>query len=100
MLAQYYADEAVRLTDSASTDPTMKRADQLLRWLLSRTGDTIGLATVYQLCQPKSLRTAKAAREAMEILVAHGWATPVPDGATIDGKRHREAWRIIRGGQA
>lgn len=99
-LAQYYADEAVRLTDAAATDPTMKRADQLLRWLLSRIGDTIGLATVYQSCQPKSLRTAKAAREAMEILVAHRWAIAVPDGATIDGRHHREAWRIIRGGQA
>lgn len=99
-LAQYYADEAVRLTDAAATDPAMKRADQLLRWLLSRTGDMIGLATVYQSCQPKSLRTAKAAREAMEILAAHGWVTSVPGGATIDGKRHREVWRIMRGGQA
>lgn len=99
-LAQYYADEAVRLTDAAATDPAMKRADQLLRWLLSRTGDMIGLATVYQSCQPKSLRTAKAAREAMEILAAHGWVTPVPGGATIDGKHHREVWRIMRGGQA
>jgi Protein of unknown function (DUF3987) len=99
-LARYYADEAVRLTDAAATDPTMKRADTLRRWLLSRPGDLIGLATIYQSCQPKSLRTAKAAREAMEVLVAHGWAMAVPDGAMIDGKRHREAWRIVRGGQA
>ena len=95
-LARYYADEAVRLTDAAATDPAMKRADTLRRWLLSRPGDLIGLATVYQLGQPKSLRTAKAARDAMAILAAHGWAVAMPDGATIDGKRHKEAWRIVR----
>ena len=99
-LARYYADEAVRLTDAAATDPAMKRADQLRRWLLSRPGDVVGLATVYQFGLPKSLRTAKAAREAMDTLATHGWVIPLPDGATIDGKRHREAWRIVRGGQA
>jgi len=99
-LARYYADEAVRLTDAAATDPAMKRADTLWRWLQSRSGDMIGLATVYQYCQPKSLRTAKAAREAMDTLTAHHCAIPVPDGATIDGKHHKEAWRIARRGQA
>lgn len=95
-LTRYYLDEAVRLTDAAATDPAMKRADTLRRWLLSRPGDTIGLATIYQSGQPKSLRTAKAARDAMGILEAHGHAVRLPDGATIDGKRHREAWRIVR----
>jgi len=60
----------------------------------------IGLATIYQSGQPKSLRTAKAAREAMQTLTEHGWAVPIPDGAIIDGKRHRNAWRIIREGRA
>lgn len=99
-LARYYADEAVRLTDAAATDPAMKRADTLRRWLLSRSDDLIGLATIYQSGQPKSLRTAKAARDAMEVLAAHSWAEAVPGGAMIDGKRHREAWQIVRGGQA
>lgn len=96
MLTRYYADEAVRLTDTAATDPAMKRADTLRRWLLSRSGDLIGLATIYQSGQPKSLRTATAARETMGILESHGWVVRLPDGATIDGKRHREAWQIVR----
>lgn len=99
-LARYYAEEAVRLTDAAATDPAMKQADTLRRWLLSRPGDVIGLATVYQSGQPKSLRTAKAAREAMQVLADHRCVIPLPDGATIDGKRHREAWRIVRKGNA
>lgn len=99
-LARYYADEAVRLTDAAGTDPAMKQADTLRRWLLSRPGDTIGLTTIYQTCQPKSLRTAKAARDAMESLAAHGCVMRLDERAMIDGKLHREAWRIVRRGQA
>jgi hypothetical protein len=95
-IAQFHADEALRLTDAASIALSLRQAEQLLRWLHSRSGDLIGLVTVYQVGQPKCLRSAKAAREAMQILVEHGWAHPMPDGAEIDGKRHREAWRIVR----
>lgn len=95
-LGRYYLDEAVRLTDAAAIDPVIKRADQLGRWLLTRPGDLIGLSTVYQTGQPKSLRTAKAAREAMAILTAHGRLIPLEGGAVIEGKRHNEAWQIVR----
>lgn len=36
----------------------------------------------------------------MQTLAAHGWVDPVPGGAMIEGKRHKEAWRIVRRGQA
>ncbi len=95
-LTQFHADEALRLTDAAGIAPALKQAEQLLRWLHSRPGGMIGLQTVYQAGQPKVLRSAKAAREAMQVLADHGWAHPIPDGAEIDGKWHREAWRIVR----
>ena len=98
-LAQFHADEALRLSDAASVSPALRQAEQLLRWLHSRFGDVIGLATIYQV-GPKSLRNAKVAREAMQCLAEHGWAIPLPDGAEIDGKRHKEAWRIVREGVA
>lgn len=98
-LAQFHADEALRLSDAASVSPALRQAEQLLRWLHSRPGEVIGLATIYQI-GPKSLRNAKAAREAMQTLVGHNWAFPLPDGAEIDGKRHNEAWRIVREGMA
>lgn len=94
-LANYYAAEAVRLIDAAATDPAMKRVETLRRWLIARPHSIIGLSTIYQTCQPKSLRTAKAARDAMATLTAHGWTLAMPDGAMIDGKHHNEAWRIM-----
>ncbi len=95
-LAGYYLDEAVRLTDAAAIDPFIKLPDQLWRWLLNRPGDLIRLSTVYQTGQPKSLRTAKAARETMAILTANGCLIPLEGGAVIEGKRHKEAWQIAR----
>ncbi len=95
-LAQYYADEAVRLTDAAATDSSLKKTDQLRCWLLAQNCDLIGLQTIYQSCQPKSLRTAKATRDAMAVLVSHGWAIPLPDGASIEGKHCKEVWRLVR----
>lgn len=98
-LAKFYADESLRLTDAASVAPALRQAEQLLRWLQSRKGDLIGLATIYQLGQPKSLRSAKAARDAMQILEDHGAVIKLPGGAEIDGTRHREAWRIVQEGR-
>lgn len=95
-LAQYYADEALRLTDAAATDPMMRKADTLRRWLQGRATDVIGLQTIYQSGQPKSIRTAKAARDTMQVLADHGWVRGIPYGAEIDGKRHKDAWRIVR----
>lgn len=98
-LAKFYADESLRMTDAASVAPPLRQAEQLLRWLHSRKCDLIGLTTIYQLGQPKSLRSAKAARDAMQILVDHDAAIALPGGAEIDGMRHREAWRIVRAKQ-
>ena len=95
-LAKFHADESLRLTDAASIAPALRQAEHLLRWLHSRPGNVIGLTTIYQSGQPKSLRSAKAAREAMQILVDHNCAIPLPEGADIDGKHHKEAWRIVR----
>ena len=94
-LAKFYADESLRLSEAASTAPALRQADQLLRWLHTRDGDLIGLTTIYQFGQPKSLRSAKAARDAMQILVDHDAAVALPSGAEIDGVRHREGWRIV-----
>lgn len=95
-LAKFHADESLRLSEAASTAPALRQADQLLRWLHARDADLIGLTTIYQLGQPKSLRSAKAARDAMQILADHDSVVALPSGAEIDGVRHREAWRIVR----
>ncbi|MCK9540848.1 MAG: YfjI family protein [Novosphingobium sp.] len=94
-LARYYLAEAVRLVEAGAIDPALRQAETLRQWLMARQGNIIGLTTIYQ-CGPNSIRQAAKARAAMAVLVEHGWARSLPDGVTIDGKRHRDAWEIVR----
>ena len=93
-LAQYYLEEAKRLTAAGAIDPELRNAETLRQWLLERPGDLIGIRTIYQL-GPNAIRHAAKARSAMAVLEAHGWAIPKP-GAMIDGAPCKEAWEIVR----
>ncbi|MCK9542486.1 MAG: YfjI family protein [Novosphingobium sp.] len=94
-LAKYYLAEAIRLVAAGAVEPDLRQAENLREWLIGRADNVIGLSTIYQR-GPASIRQADKARSAMKVLVEHGWARPLPDGAEIEGKQHKEAWRIIR----
>ena len=95
-LAEYYADEALRLTDAANISQELKRADAVLQWLRERKAPIVGLRPIYQ-SGPYAIRSAAMASAAMQTLEDHGYVHPMPDGAEIDGTRHRRAWRIELG---
>lgn len=94
-LAKYYLGEAVRLMASGAIDPELRLAEALLEWLQSQPGNLIGLRDIYRL-GPNAIRQADKARRVMGILAEHGWARPLPDGAEMEGQRHKEAWEIVR----
>ncbi len=95
-LARYYASEALRLFEHGSASIEILRAEKVLNWLHDKWGKArVGLAHVYQL-GPNPVREAKLAREAMLILEQHDWVAKIECGAKIEGKRHREAWDIIK----
>jgi hypothetical protein len=94
-LAKYYLGEAVRLVASGAIDPELRLAESLLEWLHAQPGKVIGLRDIYRL-GPNAIRQADKARRVMAVLCGHGWATPMPDGAEIEGQRHKEAWEIVR----
>lgn len=93
LLANYYLAEALRLMAAGSIDPQLRRAEMLRIWLLDQPSDVIGLRQIYRY-GPNLIRQADTARATMRVLVDHGWVTPLPQGATIDGERMREAWKI------
>jgi hypothetical protein len=95
ILAKYYLGEAVRLMASGAIDPELRLAESLVEWLHAQAGQTIGLRDIYRL-GPNAIRQADKARRVMAVLCEHGWARPMPDGAEIEGQRHKEAWEIIR----
>lgn len=95
-IADFYASEAVRLFGSPALSPEVVRAEALREWLL--TGwhkHVIGLRHIVRL-GPNAIREARSARAALVVLEAHGWVTPIPSGAIIEGERAREAWHIWR----
>ena len=93
-LARFYAGEMLRLVDASAVSPELKQAETLLKWWQEQPDTTLHLATIYQR-GPNSLRTAVAARKAMELLVEHGWLSRLEPGTVIDGSPRKEAWALV-----
>lgn len=96
-LAAHYLGEALRLAGAAVVSTETADAERLRKWLLDSWADPCVSAADVAQCGPASLRVTAKAKAALGVLHAHGWLVPLPDGATIKGKRRREAWRIVRG---
>lgn len=95
-LANFYASEALRLFDASAVSAPIRKAESLLGWL-HRVWDQpqIGLRQIYQF-GPNAIREAAKAREAVNVLVNHGWLMPLAGGSMINGERCTEAWTIDR----
>lgn len=93
-LALWHLHEAVRLAGTAQISPEVRDAEAVLNWChatartLLYSGDALRLG-------PARIREAATFRQAMAELERAGWAHPMEDGATIDGKHRRHAWRIV-----
>jgi hypothetical protein len=75
-----------------STDYKSPPIERMIEWLMRRwPGDTVSTRNILQF-GPRPLRTRKKARATAEILVKHGWLTPLKTRRYMD----RE-WRIERG---
>jgi len=96
-LAQFYTTEMLRLEAAGMSDPELVLAERLLSWLRDHWKEpVIALVDIYQ-SGPAAIRDTKTARKIVRILEAHGWLVPVPGGATVNGTKRREVWRIIEG---
>jgi hypothetical protein len=92
-ITKHYLGESLRMLDAGQTDTQLTLADKLLVWLRERGGPVIAITEIYQ-WGPNSVRSAKTARDLMHILEEHGWVLPIEKGTVIDGKFHREVWRV------
>ncbi len=96
-LAQHYATEALRLHGFSCVGEGLRRAQELLDWLLLRWKEpVVSLPDIYQR-GPNSIRDANTAKSAVSILDEHGWLAKIPQGATVARVRRKDAWRIVRG---
>ncbi|MDH4378374.1 MAG: DUF3987 domain-containing protein [Vampirovibrionales bacterium] len=72
ILAQYYLDEALRVSERARVDSNVLLAQKLLDWLIKEGKTSIDLKTVYQR-GPNPLRSKDMALNALRILEKHYW---------------------------
>jgi len=103
-LAQYYLDEAKRLSEAAEISVDTAQAEMLRLWLLNnwpaiaanieRDAGTITPRDVVQ-HGPGSLRVTKTAKKHLQTLEAHDCVAKLPDGAEVDGKPRKLAYRIV-----
>lgn len=94
-LAQYYAQEALRLKDMQSIDKELDLAQRLFNWLKEKKYKTVPLQDIYQLAPISEIRNAKRARAIMKALEDHNYVSFIQDGAEIDGVNRKEVWRIL-----
>lgn len=93
-LAHWYANEALRIAAALLDDPDLTLAERLLRWAQKHYRDRLlPLVDIYQL-GPGPIRKASTAKRISKILIEHGWFTPVPDGADMDGVHRGEVFEV------
>jgi putative DNA primase/helicase len=93
-LVQYYIGEALRLFNSAATNPDLLLAEKVLSW--AKHHDRAGLISLIDLYQvgPRPLRDKAGAQKIINILVEHNQAVRVEGGCDIGGTFRRDVWRI------
>jgi hypothetical protein len=92
-LSRHYAAELMRLKGGAAVGLDLKLADLVLKWMQGQGGDIFCLTDIYQF-GPTAIRTAAAARQAMQTLEDHGHVRLLPAGTEVDGKKRKEAWKL------
>jgi len=90
-LAEHYATEALRIFQTSKINADLVLAQRLLNWMQQNWKEAaISLPDIYQRSL-NSIRDKATAARLVTILVDHGWLSPIPGGAEIDGKHRREA---------
>jgi hypothetical protein len=87
-----YMLETLRASD-VLPDPEIVHAEKLVEWIKKEKAPYIYLPRVYQY-GPGGIRTAKKAREAIKVLVEHGYLIEVYEGIKIDSDHYKYAWAV------
>jgi hypothetical protein len=92
-VATFYANEAARLADAAIVPPEVADAERMRLWLLGSWGELFISARAA--AQRGPFKVTDRTRKALRKLESHGWVIEA-NGAMVEGKPRREAWRIVR----
>ena len=92
-IATFYAREAARLKEAAVVPPHVADAERMRRWLLTSWGE--GFISAGIAAQRGPFKLTERTRKALQLLASYGWLIEA-NGAEVDGRPRREAWRVVR----
>jgi hypothetical protein len=92
-IVSWHLGEAARIVGTASVPAAIRHAEAILEWARERK---VSVTHSRELLRngPNCIRSADVMREAMAVLVRHGWADPLDPGTEVDGAPRRAAWRL------
>lgn len=101
-LAQFYLSEAARLADAAIVSAEIEKAETLRKWLLGPSWPHAQIlpSEVVRHAPIRALRESPAAKAALATLEKHGWVVRLPEGTEVRGVARKEAFHIVRAGDA
>ncbi len=94
-LVQFYLGEALRLFNSATTNPNLLLAEKVLTWANHPDrGGIIPLVDLYQK-GPSQIRTRAAAQQIITTLAEHNHVERIEGGCHVNGSFRRDAWQVV-----
>jgi hypothetical protein len=96
-LAQYYANEALRVIGFGSADEDAENAALLIAWIREKGFRTVGKRYMSLNAYPRQLRPAKVLSRSIELLAEHGHLHEIKGGAAMpeNGVFYKNAWTVV-----
>lgn len=96
-LAQFYLDEALRLSDAARVSQDIANAERLRVWLIDTWAHAEILPSeVVQSAPTTALRERPAALKALKALTDAGWLIALDEGTIIRERVRKTAYQIVK----
>ena len=92
-LAQWYLDEALRLTEAEAYPVDLLNAEKVLAWVQASGATIFSLPCIY-MRGPNAVRTKDAARKAISILVEHRCVERADGRHKLDGQMRTECYLV------
>ncbi len=95
-IAQYYAEEALRIAGAASVNVRLANAQKLLDWLHTKwSEECIAIAALVEF-GPYAFRDTATMKQLVATLIEYNWLVPAPAGTVVHKRPRKEAWKIVK----
>jgi hypothetical protein len=95
-IAQYYAEEALRIAGAASVNVQLANAQKLLDWLHTKwSEECIAIAPLVEF-GPYAFRDTAVMKRLVATLIEYNWLIPAAAGTIVHKRPRKEVWKIVK----